>query len=159
MIRAKQAVALLAVAVVAMTVAAAEEPKKCSASAKECELQIRQMLAGRRYLGVQIADTNPGVMVKSIVPNGPAERADLRAGDRILSINGHDITQKNVHDFKNELDRSSSVGGRLWIIIRRNGIFMKVEARLEPMSKQQIDKVVSQHLAQSHTAATVPNHQ
>jgi C-terminal processing protease CtpA/Prc len=159
MTRAKQAFALLAVAVAALAAAAAEEPKKCSASAKECELQIRQMLAGRRYLGVQIEDTNPGVMIKSIVPNGPAERSDLRSGDRIMSINGHDITQKNVHDFKSEIDRSSGSGGRLWIIVRRNGIFMKVEARLEPMSKQQIDKVVAQHLQQSHAPPAVANRQ
>jgi C-terminal processing protease CtpA/Prc len=47
----------------------------------------------RAVLGVSIADNRnrqnaPGVRVLAVTPGGPAERADLRTGDTITSING-----------------------------------------------------------------------
>lgn len=34
----------------------------------------------------------PGIYVTKLAPSGPAERAGLRPGDRILQCNGHDFT-------------------------------------------------------------------
>ena len=49
----------------------AEEPKKCSASAHECEQEIRRMLAGRRYLGLQVVELpHGGILVKSVNDDG-----------------------------------------------------------------------------------------
>jgi len=43
------------------------------------------------------------------------------------------------------------------MIINRHGSFKRLELRLESYSKAQIDKIVAQHLAQSHAiAATTP---
>ena len=67
---------------------AGEEKKKCSTPPAECERIIRQMLSGRRYLGVQIVELNPGIAIKSVVEDGPAERAELRPGDRLMAVNG-----------------------------------------------------------------------
>jgi hypothetical protein len=47
----------------------------------------------------------------------------------------------------------------LWIIVKRQGILKKIDVRLAPYSKAQIDKMVAQHLAQEHavsTTATAP---
>ncbi|PWS36475.1 signal protein PDZ [Falsiroseomonas bella] len=46
----------------------------------------------RPWLGVYAADQEEGVVVASVASKGPAERAGLRAGDRILSIEGHEAT-------------------------------------------------------------------
>lgn len=143
-------------AVVVASTLAADEAKKCTASARECEQQIRQMLSGRRYLGAQLEETNPGLTVKSVVTDGPAEHADLRPGDRLMAVNGRSTMQATIRDFKEILSDAKHTG-RLTIIVRRSGILRRIDVRLEPYSKAQIDKIVAQHLAQSHSlTATGP---
>ncbi len=146
-----------AVFAVAVTSAvAAEEAKKCTVPARECEQQIRQMLSGRRYLGAQLEEVNPGLTVKSVVEDGPAEHADLRPGDRLMAVNGRSTMQATIRDFKQILSDAKQTG-RLTIIVQRNGLLRRIDVRLEPYSKAQIDKIVAQHLAQSHSmTATGP---
>lgn len=133
-----------------------KKAKKCTASARECEQAIRQMMSGRRYLGAQMEDLNPGLRVKTIVREGPAERADLKEGDRLMAVNGHSTVRASIGEFKTILSDARETG-RLWIIVERGGVLKKVDVRLEPYSKAQIDKIVAQHLAESHSvAATTP---
>ncbi|PYQ29384.1 MAG: hypothetical protein DMF57_16625 [Acidobacteria bacterium] len=142
--------------VVAAAAVAAEEAKKCTVPARECEQQIRQMLSGRRYLGAQLEETNPGLTVKSVVTDGPAEHADLRTGDRLMAVNGRSTMQATIRDFKQILSDAKQTG-RLTIIVQRSGILRRIDVHLEPYTKTQIDKIVAQHLAQSHSmTATGP---
>ena len=129
----------------------ADEPKHCNAPARECEQQIRQMLSGRRYLGLSFVELKPGIVIKSIVPDGPASRADLKEGDRIMAVNGRPMTTATARDFKQVLADARETG-TLWIIIQRRGALRHVEVRMEPYSKAQIDKIIAAHLAQSHSA-------
>lgn len=144
-------VTLLVAGLTAGTLLHAEEPKHCSASAKECEQQIRQMLTGRRYLGLSVVNLKPGIVVKSVVPDSPAERANFKAGDRLMAVNGQPMTQATVDDFKRLLAGVRDVG-TLWVIVQRRGAYQRIEVRLEPYTKAQIDKIIATHLAQSHTA-------
>lgn len=136
---------------------AAETKNKCSASAQECERAIRQMLSGRRYLGAQLMELNPGLAVKAVVEDGPAFRAGLRPGDRLMAVNGDTTRDASIKDFKNILTLAKETGV-LWIIVQRRGILKHIEVRMEPYTKAQIDKIVAQHLAEFHnlTAAAPP---
>lgn len=142
-------VALL-LAAVAVT---AQEPKKCNASARECQKQIREMMTGRRYLGLQVVDLKPGVVIKSVVPDSPAERSGFGEGDRIIGVNGHAMTMATVRDFKQILAQASSTGGRLFVIVQRRGALRKIDVRLEPYTNQQIEKIIAAHLSQYHSGA------
>jgi S1-C subfamily serine protease len=147
----------LTIVVLAVAIVQAEEPK-CHSAARECEQQIRRMLSGRRYLGVSLVELKPGLLVvKDVIAESPAVRADLRPGDRLMAINGRPLTQAKVRDFKESLAQASNTG-RVWLIILRRGAYKKVEARLEPYPKEYIDKVIAAHLAESHTrtAGTEP---
>ena len=50
--------------------------------ARECEQEIRQMLSGKRYLGIEVEEKNFGLMVKTVAPESPAWRSGLEVGDR-----------------------------------------------------------------------------
>lgn len=143
----------LLVALSVSTIALADEAKKCTVSARECEQTIRQMLSGRRYLGLQVVELKPagGLIVKGTVPDSPAARADFQAGDRLIAINGHYVTDATVQEFKKLLSEYKETG-KLWIIVQRRGALRKIEGRLEPYTKAQIDKIVAQHLLESHPA-------
>ena len=129
----------------------AQEPK-CHVPASECEKQIRQMLAGRRYLGLEVIDGNPGLVVKTVRPDSPAAHADFKEGDRVIAINGKSMEQATPKQYKEVLAEARQTG-RLWIIVLRRGARKLIEARLEPYPQEYIDKVVSGHIAQAHAAA------
>jgi predicted metalloprotease with PDZ domain len=143
---ASAAIALTAV------VLAAQEPK-CKVPAKECERQIRQMLSGRRYLGLDVTDEKPGLVVKLVHPDSPAAAAEFEKGDRIIAVNGKALENANLKQFKEVLADARQTG-KLWVIVQRHGAYKKIEARLEPYPEEYIEKVISGHLAQAHAANT-----
>lgn len=145
------------IAALLVSAVALAEQQKCSFTARECEQQIRQMLTGRRFLGVFIEEKNPGLVIKSVAPASPAARAGLRPGDRLIAVNGKSLTQATSLEFKQILG-SSRETGRLWMIIWRRGAYTKIEARLEPYTKEQIDKIINTHLAESHTSTAGGGH-
>ncbi|MDP8967059.1 MAG: trypsin-like peptidase domain-containing protein [Actinomycetota bacterium] len=74
----------------------------------------------RPYLGVETGDARTGVgaVVAGVVPGGPAARAGLRPGDRIVAIGGREVGES--------ADVSSAVserkpGDRIEVRIRRGG--------------------------------------
>lgn len=136
----------------------ADDKKKCLAPAAECERAIRQMLTGRRYLGVQVGELNPGLVIKSVVEDGPAERADLHTGDRLMAVNGRSTRDATINDFKKLLSEAKETG-RLRIIVQRHGILKMIDLRMEPYTKAQIDKIVAQHLTEAHAVAAAPQPQ
>ena len=143
---------LLAILVAAAAVYAADEPR-CNASARECDQQIRQMLSGRRFLGATIAELEPGpgLVVKAVKDHSPADRAGMRVGDRLIAVNDKSLVQATTKEFKQILADARSTG-KLRLIVWRAGTYKKLDARLEPYTKEQIDKIVGAHLAQSHTS-------
>lgn len=108
------------------------------------------MLTGRRYLGLQIVELRPGLVIKSVVANSPAARAGLKANDRLIAVNGRTLAEATAPEFKQLLANAKETG-RLWMIVQRRGAYRKIEVRLEPYTKEQISKIVAQHLAQAHT--------
>jgi predicted metalloprotease with PDZ domain len=142
-----------------VSAAHADDRKMCTAPASECEKAIRQLSSGRRYLGAEIKEFEPGIIIKTIIDDGPASRADLKPGDRLMSVNGHSTVEASIKDFKQIL-YSAKATGVLWVIVLRQGVLKKVDVRLEPYTKAQIDKMVAQHLAQAHgipnTTAAAP---
>ena len=146
------------IAVIAASIAAvaafADEPKKCSATAEECARQIRQILAGTPYLGVELEQTAPGLVVKSVVADSPAEHADLRAGDRLIAVNNHRMAEASIADFKQILADVGKTHRHLWMVVQRRGALKRIDVMMEPYSKAQIERIVAQHLAEAHAIAS-----
>ena len=89
---------------------------------------------GITYLGVEDAQTAAqlgvnayGVYVVEVVKGGPAERAGLQSGDRIVSIDGTEIASK---DDLGTLMQKHVAGDTLNITIARNGQMQTVSVTL-----------------------------
>jgi serine protease Do len=68
-----------------------------------------------------------GALVASVVPDSPAAKAGLEAGDVITAAGGHEI--KAVHDLP-RLVAAASVGNKLSLTILRNGKERTIEATI-----------------------------
>ncbi len=139
----------LIVALVAAATIAAEGPK-CNGTARECEQKIRHLVSGRRYFGATVQDRNPGLVVNSVHPNSPAERAGLKPGDQLIALNGKSLREATGREFK-QLIADARTTGRIWMLISRHGAISKIETRLEPYTKEQVAKMVALHLSMTHT--------
>jgi predicted metalloprotease with PDZ domain len=54
--------------------------------------ELRGITAGKRAtIGVVLGEAGDGVEVRAVTPGGGADKAGLKAGDRILAINGTDL--------------------------------------------------------------------
>jgi len=129
---------------------------KCPASARECDQQIRNMLSGRRYHGATVEERRPGLVIKSVAQKSPAWHAGLRQGDRLIAVNGKSVTQATARDFKQML-ADARESGKVDMIIWRGGAYRRVHLRLEPYTKEQMDKIIAGHLA-AHSTSTAGSH-
>jgi len=130
--------------------------RRCNASARECEQEIRDMLSGRRYLGATIAPmpSGPGLYVKSINNDGPASHVDLQTGDRIIAVNGRSLMYGTMKDYKNLVAEVKDTTGLLFIIVDRHGSYRKTEVQLAPYPKAQVEKAIAAHLSKFHGVTT-----
>jgi predicted metalloprotease with PDZ domain len=137
---------------VAGAVLAYADEQRCNGSARDCEQQIRQFLGGKRFLGATIRDRNPGLVITALSPGGPASRAGLRVGDRLITCNNRTLTSATPRDFK-QIMADARESGKLRMIVWRRGRYEVIDAKLEPYTKEQIEKIITAHLSQSHTSS------
>src|SRR5260221_12654770 len=76
----------------------ADDRKMCTAPASECEQAIRQLSSGRRYLGAEIKELEPGIIVKMVLDGGPAARAEPMPRDRLISVNAQPTVEPNTQN-------------------------------------------------------------
>ena len=89
----------------------------------------------RGFIGIQVQDLNPdlaeafglnnqtGAVVNSVMPDSPAQKAGLAAGDIIIAIGGKQV--RNAHDASNQIGLTP-VGDEISFVILRNGKQMKL---------------------------------
>lgn len=68
------------------------------------------------YLGVDLEDNGKAIVVKSVQPNSPAERAGLRVDDRLISLEEQQL--RNVDHLMDLVD-NARVGGQLSLLVKR----------------------------------------
>lgn len=81
----------------------------------------------RPMLGVRLVDDIKGAAIHSVIPNSPAERAGLRAGDVIQAIDNDDVAQ--LQDVM-VIIRAKKANDKIKMTIIRDEQEMEVEAKL-----------------------------
>ena len=83
---------------------------------------IKYGKVNRPCLGVKVVPASlfkKGALIKKVLPNSPAEKANLKKNDIIIEINKYPVT--NAKDFE-EIKQKLEVGEKIKIEILRNGI-------------------------------------
>lgn len=140
---------LAAFVLAALSAVAGDELPRCHSTRAECETRIREMMTGKKYLGVIFYDTEKGILVKAVVPDSPAEEAGLRQGDLIVKVNGQNCADGNVKLFKQLVDKARE-RGVLAIRVKRNGTYVDTEAKLTQITETQIERIIAAHFKAAH---------
>jgi hypothetical protein len=81
----------------------------------------------RGFLGVEVADADDGVVIKSVLPGSPAERAELKPGDRIRQLQGKKV--RTSADL-GQLAASLAAGKTARLELSRGGASRQVKVKL-----------------------------
>ncbi len=79
--------------------------------------ELKQNINSDPNSGLNVSE-DKGVLVVKVLPNSPAAKAGVRAGDVIQRLNGQTVTDATSVQ---KLVESSQVGGDLRVELRRNG--------------------------------------
>ena len=95
-------------------------------AAEEAE-RLRAALAATPYLGIGFGSN--GLLVTEVVRLGPADKAGLKAGDRLLKVG--DKMVKTPAEFKEELERLKlKPGDGLSVVVERGGKTEQITVKL-----------------------------
>jgi type II secretory pathway component PulC len=82
------------------------------------------------YLGVAVEQAATGVTIKSVDEGSPAAKADLRVGDLIVSLDGHEVA--TVRAWLRAL-RQKTAGETGGLVVERAGARVTIEVALVPL--------------------------
>ncbi len=99
------------------------EHRKVSLNLKDFELKRNE--SPLDLLGIKVCVGNITSVIGSVLENSPAQRAGLEAGDRIVSINGVEVS--SWYRLQDEITRSS--GKILDLVVERNGSLYSAQAQ------------------------------
>jgi len=94
--------------------------------------ELQQNINNNPNSGLTV-DADRGVLIVKVMPNSPAAKAGLRAGDVIHQINGQAVTSA---DTVQQAVENNSVGGNLRLGVRRNGQDLTVAVRPGALTAQ-----------------------
>jgi putative serine protease PepD len=81
----------------------------------------------RPYLGMTTAVGSAGIEVQAVTPGGPAERAGLRAGDVVVSVDGRAVSEPG--DVTDALD-GNEPGDSVEVEVERDGARERLDITL-----------------------------
>lgn len=84
--------------------------------------------AARPRMGVTVSRSKQGAVINEVHPNGPAQRAGIKKGDRITRFDGERIS---TADQLIDLIATKEVGQTFDVEFRRNRVNYKVQVRLD----------------------------
>ncbi len=105
--------------------------------------EIRMIAAGdRAMIGVVFGQDSDGVYIRAVTPGGAGEQAGLRAGDRVLAINGQDVAstaqasrRKSAMTTARELVGRPKEGESVRLTISRDGKRQEIVATAQKRSE------------------------
>jgi membrane-associated protease RseP (regulator of RpoE activity) len=92
----------------------------------------------KAFIGVYTSNSSRGLTVHNIIPNTPADRANIQLGDRILAIDDVDVNSHNALVAQRDLHKA---GDYFTLTILRDGQQIDVDAQFDACPTDKVEKV------------------
>jgi S1-C subfamily serine protease len=136
-----------------LTVAVAGSTEKCQASTQECLDKMATSLAHRGWLGVELEKTENGALkISNVVPESPAEKAGLRAGDVLVSANGVRYASATDEEM-GKVSEAFKPGNTITYAVLHAGHEKTVQVKLAEMPDRVRAQILGAHMMEHATAS------
>jgi S1-C subfamily serine protease len=123
--------------------------KQCTSSKEDC-VKYMQEAKTRGWVGIEYDKTEDGNMVvEKVLPNSPAEKAGLKAGDVLYALNGVEFSEANKDKLK-VVKSSMKPGATIAYSVKRDGAPKTLSITLGTMPDEVYQAMVNEHLKE-HT--------
>jgi hypothetical protein len=123
---------------------------ECGMKAEECAQYMKKDAETHGWLGISLEMNPEGQMsVSKIWPGSPAEKAGFQLEDRIVSMNGVEVSEKNGEKVY-ELMRGAKIGDKATFAVARGSNSFNLEAVLARMPEELLAESIDQHLKDHH---------
>jgi len=124
---------------------------ECNMTAEECAQEMQKGMATRGWLGI-VMDHDPSgeITINKIYERSPAEQAGFEVGDRIVSINGVEVGEKN-HDKIYGNWKKSKIGDEVTYVVARDSENVTLKATLAKMPETVLAESLDKHMKEDHT--------
>jgi predicted metalloprotease with PDZ domain len=129
-----------------------KEKKRCTAEAQVCIHAMVQQFEERGWIGIEMDKGDGRQVITKVVPDSPAERAGLAAGDAIVAFNGIALAEGEKVIYA-EMKKALIPGHRVTLSIDRDGAMRDVEVTLSEVPQQLLAQWIGQHVLDQHADA------
>jgi predicted metalloprotease with PDZ domain len=151
---ARGAVAFAVVAVALSGLALAGKHEKCSKSATECAAYMKEMYQTKGWAGLEKEANEDGTYkILSVMPNSPAEKAGVKAGDLLVSINGVTLSKENEAKLKEMHESGWKIGDTVSFGLKRGADISTVNVALERIPETVLASMIEKHSKEEHQVA------
>jgi S1-C subfamily serine protease len=131
---------------------AAQAKGECTMSSDECAAQMQKDMATRGWLGIEKDKGSDGAMtISKVYPGSPAEQAGFHVGDRLVSVNGVDLSAAN-HDKAYNAYKKIKIGDTATYVVARGSENLTLKATLVKIPDDVLAASIEKHTKQDHAA-------
>ena len=154
----RQSIDRVAVALVVLAFAAAGVTLaghgKCAKSSQECAAAMKESYQTKGWSGIEKEHNEDGTLaVLSVVPGGPADRAGIKAGDILVSLNGVTLSKENQARLQEMKASGLRIGDTVSYGVKRGQEILTVKVALERIPEAVLTAMIEKHDKEEHTVA------
>ena len=150
----RSAFVLVVLAIALSGLALAGHGGKCTKSTAECASYMKEAYQTKGWMGIEADKSEDGTMkVLSVIPNGPADRAGIKAGDLLVSVNGVTISPANEEKLMEMKKTSLKIGQTASYGVKRGAETLNVTVALERILDATLAEMIEKHTKTEHQVA------
>src|SRR5262245_50736895 len=125
---------------------------ECNMTAEECAQEMQKNMATRGWLGINMDQSDEAMTINKVYPGSPAEQAGFHTGDKIVSINGVQVSDKNEEKLHGML-KNAKIGEQVTYVVERGSEDVTLKAKLVQIPQDVLAQIIDQHMKADHTVA------
>ena len=127
---------------------------KCTKSTGECATAIKAKYETKGWSGLDKDKNEDGSMtIRAVAPGSPAEKAGIKAGDVLVSVNGVTLSEENEAKLTAMHESGFKIGDTVAFGIKRGVDISTVNVTLEKIPQAALADMIAKHTKEAHQIA------